>query len=48
MPILSKIPGIERLTAEELAALTHRIQFGGDEVVQAKDDEKGSKLNLTL
>jgi len=46
MPILSNIPGIERLTAEELAALTHRIQFGGDEVVQAKDGAGSATLSM--
>ena len=30
---------IEGLNEEQIGALTHRIQFGGDEVVQAKDGE---------
>merc|ERR1712146_575074 len=36
LPLLSQIEGA-KFSDEDLKALTHRIQFGGDEVVQAKD-----------
>lgn len=45
-PILSQVPGIEKLSEEEIAALTHRIQFGGDEVVQAKDGAGSATLSM--
>lgn len=35
LPLLSQIPGVQ-WTDEELASLTHRIQYAGDEVVKAK------------
>jgi len=35
LPLLSQLKGV-RFTDDEIASLTHRIQFGGDEVVQAK------------
>lgn len=31
---------------EDIAALTHRIQFGGDEVVQAKDGAGSATLSM--
>lgn len=34
IPLLSQLNA--NLTDEEIKALTHRIQFGGDEVVKAK------------
>jgi malate dehydrogenase len=33
-------------TEEELKALTHRIQFGGDEVVQAKSGAGSATLSM--
>lgn len=36
LPLLSRVPGAEGLSAEAVQRLTHRIQFGGDEVVAAK------------
>ncbi|KAJ1934545.1 Malate dehydrogenase, cytoplasmic, partial [Linderina pennispora] len=36
IPLFSQVEGL-KLTEEERAALTHRVQFGGDEVVKAKD-----------
>jgi malate/lactate dehydrogenase len=36
LPLLSQVKGA-KWSDEKIAALTHRIQFGGDEVVKAKD-----------
>lgn len=44
MPLLSQT-GIE-FTEEEVKALTHRIQFGGDEVVKAKDGLGSATLSM--
>lgn len=44
VPLLSQT-GIE-FTKEELDALTHRIQFGGDEVVQAKNGTGSATLSM--
>lgn len=45
LPVLSQIPG-NNLGDEEIAKLTHRIQFGGDEVVQAKDGAGSATLSM--
>lgn len=45
VPILSKIKNIS-FTPEEIKALTHRIQFGGDEVVKAKDGTGSATLSM--
>ncbi|KAF9202884.1 Malate dehydrogenase, cytoplasmic [Haplosporangium sp. Z 27] len=45
IPILSKIPG-QNFTKEQLDSLTHRIQFGGDEVVKAKDGAGSATLSM--
>ncbi|KAF9115409.1 hypothetical protein BGX27_007909 [Mortierella sp. AM989] len=45
VPILSKVPG-QNFTKEQLDALTHRIQFGGDEVVKAKDGAGSTTLSM--
>lgn len=45
LPLLSQIPNA-KFTEEELAALTHRIQFGGDEVVKAKDGAGSATLSM--
>ena len=44
VPLLSQT-GIE-FTKEELDSLTHRIQFGGDEVVQAKNGTGSATLSM--
>ncbi|KAI7869852.1 malate dehydrogenase, NAD-dependent [Mucor mucedo] len=44
VPLLSQT-GLE-FTKEELDALTHRIQFGGDEVVQAKNGTGSATLSM--
>lgn len=43
VPLLSAIPG---LSEEQVKALTHRIQFGGDEVVKAKDGAGSATLSM--
>jgi malate/lactate dehydrogenase len=37
LPLLSQVAGGAKLSKEQIEALTNRIQFGGDEVVKAKD-----------
>ncbi|KAI9265248.1 malate dehydrogenase, NAD-dependent [Phascolomyces articulosus] len=46
VPILSQLG--ESFTQEELDALTHRIQFGGDEVVKAKDGAGSATLSMAF
>lgn len=45
IPILSPIAG---LSAEQAKALTHRIQFGGDEVVKAKAGAGSATLSMAF
>lgn len=45
MPILSGVEGAS-FSADDEAALTKRIQFGGDEVVQAKDGSGSATLSM--
>ena len=47
LSLLSRVsvPGL-KLSQEEIAALTHRIQFGGDEVVKAKDGAGSATLSM--
>mmetsp|Transcript_4564 Transcript_4564/g.5650 ORF Transcript_4564/g.5650 Transcript_4564/m.5650 type:complete len:178 (+) Transcript_4564:608-1141(+) len=45
LPVLSGIPA-QTFTDEQIASLTHRIQFGGDEVVQAKDGAGSATLSM--
>jgi malate dehydrogenase len=46
LPLLSQVPGFNKLSQEDVAALTHRIQFGGDEVVKAKDGAGSATLSM--
>ncbi|SAM04796.1 hypothetical protein [Absidia glauca] len=46
VPLLSQT-GLD-FTKEELDALTHRIQFGGDEVVKAKDGTGSATLSMAF
>ncbi|KAI8974952.1 malate dehydrogenase, NAD-dependent [Pilobolus umbonatus] len=46
IPLLSQIPGIESLTQNELETLTQRIQFAGDEVVEAKSGAGSATLSM--
>lgn len=45
LPLLSHVPGA-KFTSEEIEKLTHRIQFGGDEVVKAKDGAGSATLSM--
>lgn len=45
LPLLSQLNGAS-FTAEQLEQLTKRIQFGGDEVVQAKDGAGSATLSM--
>jgi malate dehydrogenase len=45
LPLLSRIKGVT-FTQEEIEQLTHRIQFGGDEVVQAKAGAGSATLSM--
>jgi len=46
LPLLSRVPGAEGLSAEAVQRLTHRIQFGGDEVVAAKGGLGSATLSM--
>jgi malate/lactate dehydrogenase len=45
LPLLSQVPGA-KFSDEDIKALTHRIQFGGDEVVKAKDGAGSATLSM--
>ena len=45
LPLLSRVPGVS-FTQDEIEQLTHRIQFGGDEVVKAKDGAGSATLSM--
>mmetsp|Transcript_35186 Transcript_35186/g.35828 ORF Transcript_35186/g.35828 Transcript_35186/m.35828 type:complete len:331 (-) Transcript_35186:92-1084(-) len=45
VPLLSQVPGAN-FSDEEIEKLTHRIQFGGDEVVKAKDGAGSATLSM--
>lgn len=45
LPLLSQVPGA-KFSEEDIKALTHRIQFGGDEVVKAKDGAGSATLSM--
>ncbi|ORX70520.1 mitochondrial malate dehydrogenase [Linderina pennispora] len=47
IPLFSQVEGL-KLTEEERAALTHRVQFGGDEVVKAKDGLGSATLSMAF
>lgn len=46
VPILSKAAGYATLSSAQRDALVHRIQFGGDEVVKAKDGAGSATLSM--
>ncbi|KAJ1891843.1 hypothetical protein LPJ66_006693 [Kickxella alabastrina] len=46
VPLLSIASSPIKLSTEERDALTHRIQFGGDEVVKAKDGAGSATLSM--
>jgi len=45
LPLYSQVPGAS-FTSDELDAITHRTQFGGDEVVQAKAGAGSATLSM--
>ncbi len=45
LPLLSQVPGA-KFSDADIAALTNRIQFGGDEVVKAKDGAGSATLSM--
>lgn len=45
LPLLSQVPGA-KFSTEDIEKLTHRIQFGGDEVVAAKDGAGSATLSM--
>ncbi len=47
LPLLSQVPNAT-FGEDELKALMHRIQFGGDEVVQAKDGAGSATLSMAF
>merc|ERR1712129_197163 len=48
VPLLSQAEPLVTFTDEERAALTHRIMFGGDEVVQAKAGGGSATLSMAF
>jgi malate dehydrogenase len=46
IPLLSQVPGIEKLSRDQLDTVSKRIQFGGDEVVKAKDGLGSATLSM--
>ncbi|KAF9180404.1 hypothetical protein BGZ51_006198 [Haplosporangium sp. Z 767] len=48
VPLLSQIPNgfVDSISKDQLDALTHRIQYGGDEVVKAKDGAGSATLSM--
>lgn len=48
VPLLSQSGIIGRLNQEQIAALTKRIQYGGDEVVKAKDGAGSATLSMAF
>lgn len=47
LPLFSQVPGVT-LTQEQLEKLTHRVQYGGDEVVQAKAGTGSATLSMAV
>ena len=45
LPLLSQVKGA-KFSDADIAALTNRIQFGGDEVVKAKDGAGSATLSM--
>ncbi|KAG9287420.1 hypothetical protein G9A89_023792 [Geosiphon pyriformis] len=46
IPLLSKITPAHSFSQEQIEALTNRIQYGGDEVVKAKDGAGSATLSM--
>jgi malate dehydrogenase len=48
IPLISQTEPSSKLNQEQLDKLTHRIQFGGDEVVKAKDGAGSATLSMAF
>ncbi|KAL0078816.1 malate dehydrogenase [Phycomyces blakesleeanus] len=48
IPLLSQVVGTSALSEDQIAKVTHRIQFGGDEVVQAKNGAGSATLSMAF
>lgn len=48
LPLLSQVKGTEALSQEQIEKVTNRIQFGGDEVVKAKDGAGSATLSMAF
>eukprot|EP01029_Cantina_marsupialis_P003745 TRINITY_DN13772_c0_g1_i1.p1 TRINITY_DN13772_c0_g1~~TRINITY_DN13772_c0_g1_i1.p1 ORF type:complete len:322 (+),score=107.25 TRINITY_DN13772_c0_g1_i1:96-1061(+) len=48
LPVFSVHKDYNKLETEEIEALTHRVQFGGDEVVQAKEGTGSATLSMAV
>lgn len=48
LPLLSQVKGTEKLSQEQIEQVTNRIQFGGDEVVKAKDGAGSATLSMAF
>jgi malate dehydrogenase len=48
LPLLSQVQGTEKLSQEQIEKVTNRIQFGGDEVVKAKDGAGSATLSMAF
>ena len=48
LPLLAAVPGGGALGTAQIEALTNRIQFGGDEVVKAKDGTGSATLSMAF
>ncbi|CAO3643708.1 unnamed protein product [Cunninghamella blakesleeana] len=48
LPLLSQVAGTDKLSKEQLEAVTNRIQYGGDEVVKAKDGAGSATLSMAF
>lgn len=46
VPLLSQAPGANALSPDARRALVHRVQYGGDEVVQAKNGAGSATLSM--
>lgn len=48
LPLLSQVNGTNALSQEQIEQVTKRIQFGGDEVVKAKDGAGSATLSMAF